>query len=129
MDWERLSGTLKALNWVVLFFLGLSSYCFLHGSFTLGIIAGGLSMIANFALLERTILRAFSTGGAPHINKGAIIGKYYLRLAGLGVVIYLLLRQHLVDPVGLSIGLSTVTISIVGIGIFMLRKTYSKEAF
>ncbi len=128
MDWERLSGTLKTLNWIILFFLGLSSYCFLHGSFTFGIIAGGLSMIANFALLERTIRRAFSPGGTFHVNKGAIIGKYYLRLVGLGIVIYLLLRQHLVDPVGLTIGLSTVTISIVGIGVYMLRKTFSREA-
>jgi hypothetical protein len=128
MDWERLSGTLKTLNWIVLFFLGLSSFCFLHGSFTFGIIAGGLSMIANFALLERTIRRAFSPGGTLHVNKGAIIGKYYLRLVGLGIVIYLLLRQHLVDPVGLTIGLSTVTISIVGFGIYMLRKTFSREA-
>ena len=128
MDWERLSRTLKTLNWIILFFLGLSSYCFLHESFTFGIMAGGLSMIANFALLERTIRRAFSPGGALHVNKGAIIGKYYLRLLGLGMIIYLLLRQHLVDPVGLTIGLSTVTISIVGIGIYMLRKTYSREA-
>jgi len=128
MDWERLSRILKTLNWIVLFFLGLSSYFFLHGSFTFGIIAGGLSIIANFALLERTILGAFSPGSNLHVNKAAIIGKYYLRLLGLGVVIYLLLRQHLVDPVGLTIGLSTVTISIVGIGIYMLRKTYSKEA-
>jgi hypothetical protein len=123
MEWERLSGTLKTLNWIVLLFLGLSSYCFLSGSFTLGIIAGGLSMIANFALLERTIRRA-----TLQVNKGVIIGKYYLRLVGLGIVIYLLLRQHLVDPVGLTIGLSTVTISIVGFGIYMLRKTYSREA-
>jgi ATP synthase I chain len=128
MDWERLSGTLKTLNWIVLFFLGLSSYCFLHGSFTLGIIAGGLSMIANFALLERTIRRAFSSGTTLQVNKGAIIGKYYLRLVALGIVIYLLLRQHLVDPIGLTIGLSTVTISIVGVGIYMVRKTYSREA-
>jgi hypothetical protein len=128
MDWERLSGILKTLNWIVLFLLGLSSYFFLNGSFTSGIIAGGLSMIANFALLERTILRAFSPGTSLHVNKGAIIGKYYLRLVGLGIVIYLLLRQHWVDPIGLTIGLSTVTISIVGIGLYMLRKTYSKEA-
>jgi hypothetical protein len=128
MDWERLSRTLKTLNWIVLFFLGLSSFCFLHGSFTFGIMAGGLSMIANFALLERTIRRAFSSVGTLHVNKGAIIGKYYLRLVGLGIVIYLLLRQHLVDPVGLTIGLSTVTISIVGFGIYMLRKTFSREA-
>jgi hypothetical protein len=128
MDWERLSGTLKALNWIVLLFLGLTSYCFLYGSFTLGVIAGGLSMIANFALLERTVRKAFSPGTTLPVNKGAIIGKYYLRLAGLGIVIYLLMREHLVDPVGLAVGLSTVSISIVGIGIYMLRKTYSREA-
>jgi hypothetical protein len=128
MDWKQLSGTLKTLNWIVLFFLGLASYLFLHGSFTLGIIAGGLSMIANFTLLERTMVRAFSADGGLLVNKGAIIGKYYLRLVGLGIFIYLLLREHLVDPIGLTIGLSTVTISIVGVGIYMLRKTFSREA-
>jgi len=128
MDWKRLSGTLKTLNWIVLFLLGLSSYLFLKGSFTFGIIAGGLSMIANFTLLERTIVGAFSSDGSLLVNKSAIIGKYYLRLVGLGIFIYLLLRQHLVDPIGLTIGLSTVTISIVGIGIYLLRKTFSREA-
>ena len=58
----------------------------------------------------------------------SIIAKYYLRLLALGVIIYFLITRGWVDPVGLAVGLSTVVISIVTLGIYLARKTYTGEA-
>jgi hypothetical protein len=97
-------------------------------SLTTGIILGGLIIIANFGILQHTVRRAFSSDGVMRRRKMSIIAKYYLRLLALGVIIYFLITRGWVDPVGLAVGLSTVVISIVTLGIYLARKTYTGEA-
>ena len=60
-------------------------------------------------------------------KKISVIAKYYLRIAAMGILIYLSLSQKWVDPVGLIVGLSIVVIGIVSLGILMIRTTFSKE--
>ena len=127
MNRERLFRTLRTLNWVVLLMLAGASNCLMKQDFTLGIILGGLMIIANFNLLQHTILRAFSPDGVMQTKKASIIAKHYLRLAVMGVLIYVLITQRWVHPVGLTIGLSIVVISIIGLGIHMTYKTSSGE--
>jgi hypothetical protein len=99
-------------------------------SFTTGIILGGLIIIANFHLFQHTFRSAFSSERATQKAnvKVSVIVKFYLRLLGLGIIIYILINRGLADPVGLTIGLSTVVISIVSFGIKRAFKTYSREA-
>ncbi len=99
-------------------------------SFTTGIILGGLIIIANFHVFQHTFRRVFSPEGVMKTTnmKMSVIVKFYLRLLGLGIIIYILITRGWVDPVGLTIGLSTVVISIVSFGIKSAFKMYSREA-
>jgi len=127
MDWKTLYRDLSTRNWLILLFLSSISFFVMSNSLTLGVILGGLVIIVNFNILQRTICRSFSPEGIM-THKITVILKYYLRLLALGVIIYVLITKGWVDPVGLAIGLSTVVISIVSFGISRAWKTYSTEA-
>ncbi len=123
MDWERVFIEIRTLNWATLLVLGLISYFLMSSAFTLGVIFGGLIIIANFYMLQRTIRTAFGPDGALKGKKKIIIAKYYFRLAIVGIIIYMLIAKALVDPIGLTMGLSTVVISILSFGIRTIWKT------
>ena len=128
MDWKLIYRELKTLNWLTLLILSSASYLFMNPSLTLGVILGGLIAIANFSLFQHTIRRAFSSEGHLQANKMSIIAKYYFRFLALGIIIYLLISSHLMNPIGLVIGFSTVVVSIVGLGIKRAWKLYASEA-
>lgn len=128
MDWDKLVKILRTQNWIILMILGSASFFFMSSPFTLGIILGGLIIIANFNVLQHTIRCAFSSEGLLGAKKMSIILKYYLRLAVIGILLYFLITERWVNPVGLAIGLSTVMISIVGFGVKMIWKTSSGKA-
>lgn len=128
MEWETLQIILRKLNWLVLLLLSGLGYFIMSPFWTAGVILGGLVAIANFSVLQHTVRRAFSPEG---IHQGAgfsIVGKYYLRLLALGVILYVLITRGWIDPVGLVVGLSTVILSIIGFGIHMILRTRTKEA-
>jgi small-conductance mechanosensitive channel len=127
MDWEHVYRNLKYLNWLILLLLASASCFVMSPAFTAGIIIGGLMVIVNFHALQHTIRQGFSPDDTRKTGKVSVIAKYYLRLAVLGIVIYLSLSQKWVDPLGLTVGLSIVVIGIVSLGIQMIRKTFSKE--
>jgi len=128
MEWKIVYKNLSRLNWATLFLLSLLSYFFMNHSLTLGIILGGLVMIANFGLFQHTIRRAFAADGAMKAKRISVIVKYYLRLSALGVIIYALISFHGIDPIGLAIGFSTVVISIIIFGVRRALKTSFSEA-
>lgn len=107
--------------------LGSSSFIFMSPMFTMGVILGGLIIIANFNLLQYTIQCAFSPGMSLKSNKMSIIAKYYFRLAIIGIIIYILITNGWVEPIGLTLGLSIVVISIVNLGIRIIWRTSSGE--
>jgi ATP synthase I chain len=128
MDWEKLVKQLRAQNWIILMILGSTSFFLMSSTFTLGIILGGLIIIGNFNVLQHTIRCSFSPDGVMKNNKLAIVAKYYFRLAILGIIIYILITNGWVNPIGLAIGLSIVVFSIINIGIRAVWKTSSGEA-
>ena len=95
---------------------------------TLGVILGGLIIIANFNVLQHTIRRAFPTETGVKTKKTVLIIKGYLRLLALGAVIYFILKMGMVDPIGLTVGLSTVVFSIISLGISCAFKILTGEA-
>ena len=127
MDWKTLYRHLSARNWLILLLMSSISFFVLSNSLTLGIILGGLVIIINFNILQHTIHSAFSPEGIM-TGKMTVIFKYYMRLLALGIIIYVLVTNGWVDPIGLAIGLSTVVISIVSFGISRAWKAYSTEA-
>ena len=128
MDWEKLSRDFQTQCWIILLILGSISFFLMPPAFTLGVILGGLVIIANFSLLQHTLTSAFSPEGVMKNKKKSIIAKYYFRLAILAIIIYILVTKDWVDTVGLTIGFSIVVINIFSIGIRSVLKKSSGEA-
>ncbi len=119
---------IKTFNWIILFILGAASGIFMTVQFTLGVILGGLIIIANFSLLHHTMRCAFSDQGVMKSKKMALIAKFYFRLAIMGLIIYILITNGWVNPLGLAVGLSIVVLSILNFGIRAAFRTSSREA-
>jgi len=128
MDWDATYRDLRRRNWIILLVLTAGSACLGKIDVTLGIIAGGLAVILNFTVLQHTIRHAFSPESACKTKKMALLVKSYLRLLLLGIAIYLLITRGLVDPIGLTVGLSTVVFSIVTFGIHRVLTRQGEEA-
>jgi len=128
MNWEKMIEEIKTQNWIILGIMGVTAFLFMSSIFTLGVITGGLMIIANFNVLQRTVSRSFSRSGPLEGNKMTIIAKYYFRLAIMGLIIYILITNGWVNPLGLAIGLSIVIFSILSFGIRTAWKTSSREA-
>ena len=128
MEWQRFHNILRMLNWLVLLCFSLASYFSMSPYWTAGVILGGLVAIANFNVLQHTVRRAFSPEGIHQGARFSIVGRYYLRLLALGVILYILITRGWIDPVGLAVGLSTVVLSIVGLGIGLALRIRTKEA-
>jgi hypothetical protein len=118
----------KIFNWVILFILSALSGVFMEVQFTLGVILGGLIIIANFSLLHHTMRNAFSDQSTMKGKKMALIAKFYFRLAIMGLIIYILITEAWVNPLGLAVGLSIVVLSILNLGIRAAFRTSSREA-
>jgi hypothetical protein len=116
-DWERTYESLKRRNWTILLILSSAGYFFMSHAMTLGVISGGFIIIANFGFFQSIIKRSFPADSAVKINKFLIMVQSFIRLSALGAVIFILITRGLVDPIGLTIGLSTVVLSIVSYGI------------
>ncbi len=125
---EKKLQDIKTFNWVILLILGAASGLFMAVQFTLGVILGGLIIIANFNLLHNTMRNAFSDQGAMKGKKMALIAKFYFRLAIMGLIIYILITNGWVNPLGLAVGLSIVVLSILNFGIRAAFRTSSREA-
>ena len=133
MDWENIYKYLKTFNWMILLLLSLISFWVMDERFTLGVILGGVMSIANFHLLQKNIRKGFLfhkviNGKALKIKRASIIFKFYIRLTVLGILIYFLITREIVNPIGLTVGLSIIVISIICLGINLIRKRASGEA-
>jgi ATP synthase I chain len=123
---ERLVKFVTRANWVLFFIAGITGLFFMSPDFTMGIICGGLIVTINFHLLYRTLRKAFKP---PHLaSPRVILGKYYMRFIASGIVIFILISKHFVNPLGLFIGLSVVVMSIIIATVRELTKYIFKEA-
>jgi hypothetical protein len=128
MEWQRFHNILRMLNWIVLLGFSLVSYFSMEPFWTTGVLLGGLIAIANFNVLQRTVRRAFCPEGIHQGARLSLLGKSYVRLLALGVILYVLIARGWIDPLGLAVGLSTVVLSIVGLGIGLAFRIKTKEA-
>jgi len=58
----------------------------------------------------------------------AVLGKYYLRFLASAIIIFVLIADHYVNPLGLIIGLSVVVTSIFIATFNEIRRILFKEA-
>jgi len=111
-------------------FLGVASsilgFALMSLPFATGIFFGGLLVTVNFHLLAKTLKAALTP---PHMaSPNAVLAKYYFRFVVSGVIIFVLIWEHIVNPVGLIIGLSVVVASIMLATMREIKLLLCKEA-
>ncbi len=115
-------------NVVTFVVLSLGAFIFAPTQSAVSVVVGGAIALLNFRLLERSISRSLMP---QMVQKRPVLGKalikYYIRFAATAVAIILLVRQGLVEPLGLLVGLSVVVVTIFIWGALHARKLY-KEA-
>lgn len=97
-------------NWIILALLLAASALARNPDFTLGVLCGGLTVVAGYQWLHSALVKALrrsEAGAARSFQVG-----YLLRLLALAVVLGLLIAVAKVNIVGLVIGLSVVVINI-----------------
>jgi hypothetical protein len=123
---QRLLKFVTRTNWILLAAASILSLIVSPPDFVRGIIFGGLIVTVNFHLLARTLKKALTP---PHLaSPNAILAKYYIRFVLSGIIIFVLIAGHIVNPIGLILGLSVVVASFMLATLCELKKLIFKEA-
>jgi hypothetical protein len=117
---DPLQKKIEIANWIILAIIFIPSLIFASFKFALGVLLGGFISIVNFYWMQRS-LRGIFEKSAGNI-KGAVMLRYFIRLALSAVILYFLISADTVNVIGLIIGLSVVMISIVQTVIITLTK-------
>jgi hypothetical protein len=123
---QRLIKFVTITNWILFSIVSIAGFLITTPNFAKGIIFGGLIVTINFHMLYRTLKKAFRP---PHLaSHNVILAKYYLRFIVSGFIIFVLISNHYVNPIGLFIGLSVVVASIMLATICEVKKLFFEEA-
>lgn len=123
---KRLLRFITLTNWIIFCIVTTSGFILAPGPFAWGILAGGLIVTINFQLMYRSLKQALTP---PHVaDTRVVLGKYYLRFLVSAVIIFVLIADHYVNPLGLIIGLSVLVTSIFIATFNEIRKIIFKEA-
>ena len=119
---DQLLATMARQNWIILAVLVALSLFWQSSSVTLGVLAGGVLVIANYRWSGRSLSRVMNQpqAGAEKGIKGFKLN-YLLRLIFVACAIYLLLVRGGVHPLALAVGLSVVVINIL---VVTVRRLY-----
>jgi hypothetical protein len=123
---QRLLTFINRANWILLIGMVACGLLLAGAEVTWGLICGGVIATVNFHLLHRTLKKAFST--AQLSFRGLVMAKYYLRFTVSGLILFVLISKHLVDPLALFAGLSVVIASFFLATLSELKKLIFKEA-
>ncbi|MCG8567616.1 MAG: ATP synthase subunit I [Desulfobacterales bacterium] len=130
-DLSKVVEFVTRTNWLLLMLTTLVSMATMAKDVTLGVSLGGLIVSVNFHLLKRTIKNSFrpevvSVKGRSLM--GNILTKYYIRFVISGILIFLLISNHIVHPLGLLAGLSVVVASMFLATLLEITRLIFKEA-
>ena len=123
---QRLLKFISRANLIILIMISGVALMAAGRDFAMGVIAGGLIVTVNFHLLYRTLRRSFTPPRVASMKM--ILLKYYIRFTISGVIIFFLVSRHIVDPLGLFIGLSIVVASIILGTVCEAKKLIYEEA-
>jgi len=130
-DIQKLVDFVTTSNWLILLFGGTVSLMAAPMKIALGIITGGVIVAVNFHLLKHTLKKMFRPEVVAERGRSVVsnvMGKYYIRFAISGIVIFLLISKHIVHPLGLLAGLSVVVASIFMAAALAITRLLFKEA-
>lgn len=110
------AGLAKALarrNWVILALMVVASLLWRSVPITLGVLGGGLVIALNYHWMGRSLTKLLADPQRAPRRKVFTGINYLLRLVVMGLVIYLLLVQVKVHPIGLAVGLSLYVVNLM----------------
>ncbi len=118
MNDENIVTVLKIGSWVLLALLTFTGWYFFDRHFAVSVVAGGLLAIVNFYWLHNILNRAvsLSKGKAQRLA----MSRYFLRLAVIGIIVWLLIVRFRINLIGLILGLSVLIINIFALTIYRL---------
>ena len=103
--------SIEKKNMVALFLLTGLSVFFCSWPFTLGVILGGIIVIANFKAL-RAIVEALFKQKQKNFSGIITFFSYFFRFSLLGGMVFLVIYFEITHPIGFLLGLSTVFFGI-----------------
>ena len=117
-------ATLKEIqlySWTILLIMTGTSWFLTKDQLVAGaIVIGGLIANISFWLLKKDLTRLLQ--GELAVVKARFFIKYYVRLAVITIILFLIVRYGAVHIMGLLTGLSTVFISIAAVAVLKTRK-------
>ena len=117
-------ATLKEIqlySWTILLIMTGTSWFLTKDQLVAGaIVIGGLIANISFWLLKKDLTRLLQ--GELAVVKARFFIKYYVRLAVITIILFLIVRYGAVHIMGLLTGLSTVFISIAAVAVLNTRK-------
>jgi hypothetical protein len=130
-DLTKVVDLITKSNWLLLVVLAMVAVMTTSMPFYLGVLAGGLIVAVNFHLLKRTINNSIRPEVVSEKGRslvGHVMVKYYIRFAVSALLIFLLISNHIVHPLGLLMGLSVVVASVFIVTLLVVARLYFKEA-
>jgi len=130
-DLTKVVDLVTKSNWLLLVIVAMVTVMTTSTPFYLGVVAGGLIVAVNFHLLKRTIekdIRPEMVMEKGRSLTGRVLIKYYIRFVVSAVLIFLLISNHIVHPLGLLTGLSVVVASVFLVTVLVVTRLYFKEA-
>jgi len=123
---QRILTFVTRTNWILLACASIAGLLLTSPDFAKGIIFGGLIVTVNFHLLHRTLKNTLTPSRLTSHN--VILAKYYIRFIISGLIIFVLIYKHIVNPIGLFVGLSVVVASIMLATLLEIKNLFFKEA-
>lgn len=108
---DQLLQTLARRNWATLGILVLLSLAWGSRAVSLGVLSGGLVAIVAYHWLQFALVRILAQPGMQPAKR--FRAGYFVRLAALAGVLFLLVGIFKVHPVALTVGLSVVVFNLL----------------
>ncbi|MBA3010501.1 MAG: ATP synthase subunit I [Proteobacteria bacterium] len=130
-DLQKIVNFVTKTNWLLFMGSSLLALMTTPTKVSLGVLLGGLIVAVNFQLLKKTIVNNLSPEVVSVKGRslvGNVLVKYYIRFVISGGLIFLLISNHIVHPLGLLAGLSVVVASMFLATLLELTRLFFKEA-
>ena len=130
-DLEKIVNFITKTNWLLMMATSSLALMTTPTKVSLGVLLGGLIVAVNFQLLKKTVINNLSPEVVSEKGRslvGNVLVKYYIRFAISGGLIFLLISNHIVHPLGLLAGLSVVVASMFLATLLELTRLFFKEA-
>lgn len=125
---------MQVVSWLYVAVLSIGSWVFFSRTVAWSILAGGVIAILSFWVSQRDLTGFLnSLVASPDLNEGeakARFGKsgfllrFWIRIAIIGVVVLLLLKNSSIDAVGFILGLSTIVFTVTFTAVEIVRRYY-----